>query len=140
MSKPSSGSALERLVAPWPLLLGVAVAFGGCCLAGRLVSHRNHLHHFNRFHMLISPQGLYYPTAGQVRALARNTLDRDKVAVIVAGSSVTYGGSQKLEHCWTKRLQDELGDGYQVLNLALPGGRPSEIGAVAAEFLGREYK
>src|SRR5262249_38079452 len=124
MSAPTPGSSFERLLAPWALLVGVAAAFLGCCLAGHLASRRNHLHHFGRFHLMRPPEPLYYPTVGQVRQFARSHYDRDKVLVIVGGSSVLHGTGQRAGHVWTDRLQEELGDGYQILNLALRGGRP----------------
>jgi hypothetical protein len=139
MSAPTPGSSFERLLAPRALLLGVAAAFLGCCLAGHLASRRNHFQHFERFHMMLSPETLYYPTVGQVRALARSRCDRGKVLVIVGGSSVLHGTGQRAGHVWTDRLQEELGDGYQVLNLALRGGRPAEYGAVMAEVLARDF-
>jgi hypothetical protein len=126
-------------VAPWPLILGVAAGFLGCCLAGRLVSHRNPFGDFERFHQMIAPESLFYPTACQVRELARSRFDPAKVAVLISGSSVLHGTCQQADQVWTRRLQALLGDRYQVLNLAMRCGRPTEIGAVAAEFLAREY-
>jgi hypothetical protein len=138
MDRPAP-SWFDRLIAPRVLLLGAAVSFLGSCLAGFVVSRQNHFAQFDRFHFYIAPETLYYPTACQVRELARSRLDRDKVAVIIGGSSVLHGTCQPPGHVWAERLQALLGDRYQVLNLALRCGRPTELGAIAAEFLAPEY-
>src|SRR5438045_8141064 len=103
-------SVFERLVAPWALLLGVAAAFLGCCAAGRLAGSRNHIHHLERFHALVGPDTLYYPTVCEMCQLARSRLDPGKVVVIIGGSSVLHGTCQTADEVWTRRLQDDLGD------------------------------
>jgi hypothetical protein len=138
MAGPRAGFALERLVRPWPLLLGALASFLACCAAGAWCSRRPVYQHFERFHQLLSPEALHYPTASQVLALARAELPPDKVAVIVGGNSVLNGAGQRAERLWTKALQAALGDDYRVLNLAVRGAHPAEFGAVVAEALGRE--
>jgi hypothetical protein len=93
---------------------------------------------FNRFHTYLNPETLFYPTARQVRALARARLDPNKVTVIVGGSSVLYGAGQRAAELWTHRLQGLLGHRYQVLNLAFVGAKTSEFGAAAAEMLAQD--
>jgi hypothetical protein len=139
MTAPTPGSSFERLLAPRALLLGVAAAFLGCCLAGHLASRRNAIHDFERFHPLLAPESLYFPTVGQVRQLAKSRLDPDKVVVIVGGSSVLHGTCQRADHSWAHHLQEQLGDRYQVLNLAMRAGDTAEFGAVMAEVLGRDF-
>ncbi len=138
MAVARKGGALERLVAPWPLLLGVLVAFLGCCAAGRWYSRRPVYENFERFHPWIGPETLHYPTSTQVLALAREHLPPDKVAVIVGGNSILFGVGQRPEFMWTKALQAELGDDYRVLNLAMRGASAGEFGGTVAEVLGRE--
>jgi hypothetical protein len=133
------GGALERLVAPWPLLVGVVASFLGCCAWGAWYSRHNVYENFERFHLAINPLTLHYPTAPQVLALARSRLPRDKVAVIVGGNSIPYGVGQRSELLWSKALQAALGDDYRVLNLALPGAAPSEFAGTIAEALSREH-
>src|SRR5690348_8568906 len=116
MDHPPAPPWFDRCVAPRALLLGVAVAFAACCLAGHAAGRRNHLRDFHRFHQLISPESLYYPTVNEVCALARGRLDRDRVAVIVGGSSVLHGTGQRADQLWTDRLQALLGDDYRVIN------------------------
>ncbi len=138
MAVARQGGPLERLVAPWPLLVGVVVSFVGCCAAGAWYSRRPVYENFERFHYLISPESLHYPTSTQVLALARAQLPADKVAVIVGGNSILHGTGQRVERVWTKALQVALGDDYRVLNLAMRGASSAEFGGTVAEVLGRE--
>ena len=127
--------SLNDRVCPPALFLGVLCAFVACCMAGRALSQRNPFVRFERFHYAIGPHSLFYPTASQVRALGRELLDRDRIAVIVGGSSVLHGAGQRTGQVWTEYLQAALGDDYRVINLALPGCLPAEFGATAAEML-----
>ena len=58
---------------------------------------------------------------------------------VVGGNSVLYGAGQRGQELWTRHLQARLGDGYRVLNLALPGCHPAEFGGTAAEMLARDF-
>jgi lysophospholipase L1-like esterase len=140
MDTPQPGGPLERLLSPWALLLGVVASFLGCCAAGAWYTRHNVYASFDRFHPWIAPETLHYPSAGQVMALARSRLDRDKVAVIVGGNSVLHGVGQRAELLWTKALQARLGDDYRVINLAMRGASPAEFGGVVAEALSGEYR
>ncbi|HZY83779.1 MAG TPA: hypothetical protein VFE78_03045 [Gemmataceae bacterium] len=139
MAAPQPGSSLERLVAPWPLLLGVAASFLACCAFGAWYGRHNVYDNFARFHEKISPESLHYPSASQVLALARARLPRDKVAVIVGGNSIMHGTGQRAELLWTKALQARLGDDYRVLNLAMRGALAGEFGGAVAEAFSREH-
>ncbi len=136
---PAAPTLFDRLIAPRALFVGIACSFLGCCLAGWWAGRHNCFEHFERFHIYISPETLFYPTVHQVRELARSRLDPDKIVVIVGGSSVLHGMGQSQAQLWTRKLQALLGDRYQVLNLALRGALPPEFGAVAAEVLARDY-
>jgi hypothetical protein len=140
METPQPDGLLERLVSPRALLLGVMASFLGCCAAGAWYTRHNVYGSFDRFHPWIAPETLHYPSAGQVMALARARLDRDKVAVIVGGNSVLHGVGQRAELLWTKALQAQLGDDYRVINLAMRGASPAEFGGVVAEALSGEYR
>jgi hypothetical protein len=124
-----------RQVAPNALIAGAVVAFLGCCLAGWLASGRSPFERFVRFHQFLTPESLYYPTAGQVRAMARERLEPDKIAIVVAGSSRLHGTCQPEASVWTRRLQAELGDDFRVINLAVRCGNTFEFGEPAAETL-----
>jgi hypothetical protein len=139
MDGPEARPSWESRLAPRALLAGAACAFLACCLAGARLSRSNPFVNFERFHRLIAAEGLFYPTARQVRALGRDLLPPDKVAVVVGGNSIMHGHGQRSEGLWTKALQAELGDGYRVLNLAVPSAGLAEFGGVAAEVLGRDH-
>ncbi len=126
-------------LAPEALFAGIAFSFLACCLAGLVVGEFNVFRDFRRFHRFINGESLFYPTARQVRALARSRAVPGKTLVIVGGNSILFGTGQRPEHLWTRRLQELLGDEFVVLNLALPGGLPSEFGSAAAEALAREH-
>ena len=121
------------------VLLGVAVGFVGCCLAGHIFARLNCLRDFRRFHPCIDYRTLYYPTVSQVRSLAREKLPRDRIAVVIGGNSVLQGVGQGAAGNWADRLQELLGEDFRVLNLALPNLLPFEFGSVAAEVLLRDH-
>ena len=93
-----------RHLAPHALFAGMAISFLGCCLAGYVASHHNPFAHVERFHLYLTPESLFYPTASQVRELARSELQREKIAVIIGGSSRLHGTGQPLHSVWTRRL------------------------------------
>jgi hypothetical protein len=132
--QPADG-LLDRWIAPRALLLGVAVSFLACCLAGRLVSRRPVYRDFVRFHQRIAPETLHYPTASQLRTLGEAQAAPEQVLVVVGGSSVLYGVGQRPQEVWTRKLQTLLGERYRVLNLGMPAGGVMEFGGVAAEML-----
>lgn len=129
---------LRKLLTPRGFFVGVVLGFAACCVAGRKAPTLLPMADFQRFHRFLSPEGLYYPTALQVRALARHELPRDKIAVIIGGTSVMQGVGQNARAAWHLRLQQELGDEYRVLNLAMRGGAPNEHGQIAAEMMLRD--
>src|SRR5262249_9221945 len=60
---------------------------------------------------------------------------KDKVFIIVGGTSVFFGVGQPVSVMWTRKLQSLLGDRFHVLNLAQRAGRSNEFGNIAAEIL-----
>jgi hypothetical protein len=131
--------AWARLLSPSAVFAGVAVSFVGCCLAGYLASRYNPFRNVERFHALLTPESQFYPTASQVRQMLRSLLGPDDVAVLVSGSSHMHGSGQTAPGLWTRRLQDELGPRFKVINLALRGGSAVELGCTAAEMICREH-
>lgn len=120
---------------PWPLLLGVCVGFLACCVAGRLAARRQPFDRFVRFHLGIAPDTHFYPTFSQTLNLARSRLRPGKTLVVVGGNSILQGVGQRAEFLWTRALQQELGDQYVVLNLAMRGAFPHEFASLIAERL-----
>lgn len=112
-------------------LLGVTMGFLACTAAGAMLSsHRIPVANFTRFHEFINPNGGFYLTYSQMLAEARQALadNPNKPLVIIGGDSVFYGEGQSSKNVWTKYLQQELGDKYTVINLALPGTKVFEAG------------
>ena len=122
-----------------PLLIGVAVGFGLCCLAGRVVSRLPMLENFRRFHDLISPTALFYPTASELVSHVEHTVPRDKHLVVVGGASYFRGAGQNPDELWTLELQRLLGDDYCVVNYAMNWGGITPFAGVAFQALAREY-
>jgi hypothetical protein len=118
--------------------LGMAVALGGAALLGRHMSSENIFRDFGRFHMRLSPESFYQPTARQVHALALDVLDRTRINIVVGGSSVFYGVGQPKGLTIVDNLRRELGDDYRVINLAMRGGDVSGIAELTTEMLVRE--
>jgi hypothetical protein len=133
------GDALARFLTPNPFFLGIVFAFLCCSIGGRAFSQRNPYREFSRLHVFLNPENLYYPTAGQLCALARERLTPDKIAVIVGGSSRLHGTGQRPSGVWTLRLQTALGPRFEVINFGVRSASSWEIGATAAEILSQEY-
>ncbi|WP_404424848.1 hypothetical protein [Nibricoccus sp. IMCC34717] len=114
----------------------------GLVLAVALVYHfRQHGFHgqFHRFHPLASPESLYLPTIDEMRGIVRDRYREGQVLVLVGGNSIFYGVGQPLEKLWTKRLQEELGDRYCVINFALRGGPLASGAGVISEVMRDEF-
>lgn len=128
----------KQRLAPRVFFAGVILGFALCCLGGRKAAAAFPFRNFVRFEAAICPEGMYYPTALQVRALARRAIPKDKIAVIIGGSSILRGHGQVPKDLWSAHLQAMLGDDFQVLNLAMDAGAPNEFGQLAAEMLLRD--
>lgn len=136
MSTGEPPTFLARLARrPLPILLGVAVGFLACCVAGRVAARQQPYKNFVRFHPHIAPDSHYRPPFEQVLNLARQHAAPGKVLVIIGGNSVMHGVGQRAEHIWTRHLQERLGDRYAVLNLAMRAAWSNEFGGFVAERL-----
>jgi hypothetical protein len=116
-------------------LVSFVVGLVALAWAGRMAAGVNQFEGFRRFHENMNPLSFFYPTASEVVALARESAGAGQTPVIVGGSSITYGWGQGENEIWTQALQQNLGDGFGVVNLAMPFGAPSEYGSVATEAL-----
>ncbi|MFZ2314365.1 MAG: hypothetical protein WAW86_01730 [Gammaproteobacteria bacterium] len=81
----------------------------------------------------------YYPTAKELLITARHKVSRDKILVLVGGSSIFRGVGQNQDELWTNELQKQLGDEYKVLNYANDSATFTSFGAVAFRMLIEEY-
>lgn len=112
-------------------LAGALLGFLACTAGGAIIKDMPiPVANFARFHEFINPNGGFYLTYSQMLAQARQALKEhpDRPLVIIGGDSVFYGEGQSSENVWTKYLQQELGDKYTVINLALPGTKVFEAG------------
>jgi hypothetical protein len=126
-------------IVPRTGLLGVVLGFGLLTLLGRQAARENQHRDFVRFTPWTAPDTKYYPTVNEMRAIVRAQVKPGQVLVIVGGDSVLLGVGQPPAQLWSKRLQDELGAGYCVVNLAFRAAMPTDAGAVVAESLRGEF-
>jgi hypothetical protein len=139
MRSNPSVTILARLARrPIPVFMGFVVGFAGCCIAGRLAANIQPFEHFIRFHQHIMPTNHFYPSFSHVLNLARERARTGKVLLVVGGNSIMQGAGQRESEVWTRYLQAQLGEDYEVLNLALWGNDPFEFGGLIAERLAWE--
>lgn len=130
-----------KLFSPITVCVGVIAGFVACCLLGRASSQKNIYKNFLRLHPFLEQETSYYPTASQLVAVARAQCppSAGKKLVILGGNSVFNGSGQKHGELWSRALQEELGDRYQVVNFSAPGAGLVDNGGVIFECLAREY-
>ena len=126
---------------PLAVCVGTIVGFFACCVLGRLAAHKNIYKHFARLHPNIEIETSYYPTASQLLTIARAQCSptANKILVLIGGNSVFNGSGQRRDELWSRVLQTELGNQYQVVNFAAPGAGLMDNGGVVFEVLAREY-
>jgi hypothetical protein len=121
------------------VLLGALVGFGAMCGLGRYVAHLDYHPGFVRFIPMDAPSTRYYPTVNEMMSIVRGQIKPGQILVVVGGNSVLLGIGQPPENLWTKRLQEDLGSGYCVVNFAFRGEGVTNGGAVVAEAIRKEY-
>ncbi|HEX2852222.1 MAG TPA: hypothetical protein VHO24_03210 [Opitutaceae bacterium] len=130
---------LRSTLAPKTVLVGVLVGFVGLCLLGRRAAREDLHKDFTRFTQWVSPETKYYVTVNEMMSIVRTKAKPGQILVIVGGNSVFRGVGQPPDQLWTKRLQENLGDAYCVVNFAFNGSGITDGGAVAAEALRKEF-
>lgn len=130
-----------KLFSPIAVCLGAIAGFIACCVFGKATTHKNFYKNFLRLHPYLEQETSYYPTASQLLAIARNQCppSSDKTLVIIGGNSVLNGSGQRHDELWSVVLQEELGDGYKIVNFSAPGAGIVDNGGVIFECLAREY-
>ncbi|QIF00797.1 hypothetical protein [Roseimicrobium sp. ORNL1] len=78
---------------------------------------------------------MFYPTASHVYRLGLARTKKERINVIIGGSSVLNGTGQAANELWTDKLSELLGPDYRVLNLGFRAAAPGEFGAIGAEML-----
>jgi hypothetical protein len=133
-------SFADRLV-PLAFAIGLALGFFYCRYWGGIFSQQNPFPNFVRFYQALGPSSNFYATVNQLIALCKSRASKEDVLVVVGGNSTFLGVAQPVEELWSLRLQDNLGRGYVVVNLAQRGGFPTGGAESIAEALFKEgYK
>lgn len=130
---------MTQYLRPKCFLLGIALGFTICCLAGYFVSTKARLHHFSRFFYSIEPQMFYYPTASELLVTARHEVNQNQILVLLGGSSIFRGVGQNPDELWSDELQRQLGDKFKVLNYATDAASFSSFGGAVFRMLRKEY-
>ena len=119
-------------------LLGFASCFVTLVYQGQRATSVNTLSGMKRVHQNISPENLYFPTSRQIWQWVLSQADRDKMNIVLGGSSLINGVGQPAGSTLSEKLQAKLGNGYVVMNLAMRGGSLAGQGLYMAEKLKRE--
>jgi hypothetical protein len=135
--RPTLFQRAEKLLLPRVFLTAVVIGFALSAVAGRLAVGTNIFDHFVRFHPIIGSETNFNVTALQLQQLLQ-TIPREKIVVVVGGSSTFHGFGQGPEDVWTRLLQIRLGSRFHVMNLALRGGSCDVFGSHAVEMLIRD--
>jgi len=116
-------------------LIALMLTFVFLVFLGHRTIKRNTFEGVLRFHDSISPSGSYFPTARQVWQYVIKKAKKDKINVIIGGSSVMYGVGQPQGFTIADKLQEKLGPNYLVMNLATKGGLIMGQGLIFATLL-----
>jgi len=126
---------------PRAFAAGLAAGLLVCALAGRTFAGRNLFDtRLQRFHRKISPETNFFATPNQLLHFAEARSREDQTIVIVGGSSIMNGVSQRVENLWSVHLQRLLGDRFAVVNVSTRGGAPHEQGNWVSEMLRRRKR
>jgi hypothetical protein len=130
---------LRATLSPKVVLIGVLAGFAGMCLLGRRAARLDVHKGFVRFTQYTSPESKYYPTVNEMMSIVRTKIKPGQILVVVGGNSVLRGVAQLPDQVWTKHLQEDLGDGYCVVNFAFNSSLITDGASVVAEALRNEY-
>ena len=130
---------LSSFLLPIPFFAGIVIGLAVCIMAGWHASGVNVYGDRSRFFFQVSPEAYIYPTVDNLYQFVRGKAPLDKTLVLVAGSSIALGVGQQEQHLWTKRLEQELGDEYAVVNVSFRAAKFTSVGLPLMEILSKEY-
>lgn len=134
-------SFVRSLYKPKIFFLGVFVGIFTCALIGRFVSTKTDMTQYSRLGGgLLTRSASFQITALDIKSLISKKCDKNQILIIIGGSSVFFGSGQPIRYLWSKRLQDNLGSNYCVVNLAVPAGPLVGYGSVALEMSVGSFK
>jgi hypothetical protein len=119
-------------------IAGLAASFLYCRHLGAYYAENQPFTQMVRAPQAINPTTGCSPTVEQLIAMCKAHAAPDKIIVAVGGNSVFLGIRQPLEDIWSKHLQQQLGDGYAVVNLAQRGQSAAGGAESVAEALLKE--
>jgi len=141
--RPKTPSLMERLcqyLVPWPFFSGIVLGVLICAVLGHRAGQEDIFRDRSRFLFKISPEGYVYPTVENLCQYVRGKAPRDKILVLVGGSSVPLGVGQPNSALWTELLQERLGDAFKVVNLGFRAAKYTSVLLPVAEALSGEYR
>ena len=127
-------------LAPRAFFLGFLCAMVACSLAGRTLAQDGFYENFTRISGTYQVDNTFLLSPAQMVRWIRAHCSSDRELVLVGGSSIMMGAGQPVRRLWTKRLQELLGKGYCVVNLAGPSGALNGFASTTLGILGHEYK
>lgn len=133
-------SKLCQYLLPIPFFIGIGISFFIAMAGGHIAAKKNIFLDRERFFFKISPEGYVYPTLDNLLQYVRERAPHNKNLILVAGSSILVGVGQQEANLWTKRLQEELGDSYAVVNVSFRAARFNSVGLPLLEILSNEYE
>ncbi len=119
--------------------MGFGIAFSYCIWTGIRVRNQDQHPNFGRFHIMIAPDTHYYPTLSEMQSIIRKRCQPDQILIIIGGNSILNGVGQPIDQIWSRRLSEELGSRYCVINFAFRGATMTDAAAVVAESLRTEF-
>lgn len=132
--------SLRRLISPRVFLLGFVIGLLTCSLLGRKIAHDGYYENYIRIGGPYQVDNTFLVSPSQIRNVIRKECSKNKVLVLVGGSSIMMGSGQPVRYLWSRKLQELLGDGYCVFNLAGPAGVMNGYAATTLGILGNDYK
>jgi len=130
---------IRQWLSPKIFFLGILIGFSICIILGIIVSRHDKLHHFTRFFYGIQPQQQFFPTNFELLNTALHKVNKNKILVLIGGSSIFKGVGQNKNELWSLRLQKLLGDRFSVLNYAIDSATLPDFGGVAFRILKNHY-
>lgn len=132
--------SLRRLISPRVFLLGFVIGLLACSLLGRKIAHDGYYENYVRVGGTYQIDNTFLLSPSQITKVIRKECSKDKILVLVGGSSIMMGSGQPVRYLWSRKLKELLGDGYCVFNLAGPAGVMNGYAATTLGILGNEYK
>lgn len=133
-------SFARRFLMPRTFFLGFAAGMAACVLLGWKVERDGFYRHFVRIGGSYQIDNTFLVSPTQMTKWIRSNCSRDKVLVLVGGSSIMMGTGQPERYLWSRKLQGLLGGGYCVFNLAGPAGALNGFASTTLGILEKEYK